>query len=141
MSKYPARIEGTPGDYVLTFRDIPEAITGGATVEEVKALAVDCLVSAMDFYIEDRKPVPAPSQAQPDDLLVALPVSIAAKTLLLNRMLETRTTAADLARKLGTTPQSVNRLMNLHHTTKIDTLADAIHALGAELEVGISAAA
>lgn len=138
MPKYPARIEGRHGDYVLRFRDVPEAITGAATVEEAQALAVDCLVSAMDFYFADRKPVPAPSAPQTGDLLVSLPLSIAAKTLLLNRMLETRTTAAELARRLGTTPQSVNRLVNLHHATKIDALAAAVEALGAELQVGLA---
>ncbi|MBO9741455.1 MULTISPECIES: type II toxin-antitoxin system HicB family antitoxin [Xanthomonas] len=139
--KFPARIEGTQGDFVLTFRDIPEAITGGATVEEVQALALDCLVTAMDFYFDDRRLVPAPSTPVEDEFLVSLPVSIATKALLLNRMIETKTTPAELARRLGTTPQTVNRLVNLHHTTKIDTLADAIQALGADLEVGISAAA
>lgn len=139
--KFAARIDGSPGDYVLTFRDVPEAITGGATLEEVRANALDCLVTAMDFYFEDRKAVPRPSPAQQGEFLVALPASIATKTLLLNRMLETRTSPAELARKLGTTPQSVNRLVNLHHATKIDTLADAINALGADLEIGISSLA
>lgn len=136
--KYPARIEGKPGDYVMTFADIPEAITGGSTLEEVNANAVDCLVTAMDFYFEDRKAVPAPTAPEAGDVLVELPASVSAKTLLLNRMLETRTTPAELARRMGTTPQSVNRLVNLHHATKIDTLADAVRALGANLEIRIA---
>ncbi|MBL8378634.1 MAG: hypothetical protein JNM79_12245 [Burkholderiales bacterium] len=31
---------------------------------------------------------------------------------------------ADLARRLGTTPQAVNRLTTLRHATKIDGLVD-----------------
>ncbi len=136
--KYPARIEGKSGDYVMTFRDIPEAITGGSTLDEVRANDVDCLVTAMDFYFEDRKAVPAPTAPKAGEVLVELPASVSAKTLLLNRMLETRTTPAELARRMGTTPQTVNRLVNLHHATKIDTLAEAVRALGASLEIRIA---
>jgi antitoxin HicB len=93
--KFPARIDGSPGDYVLSFRDVPEAITGAGTLEEVKANALDCVVTAMDFYFHDRKLVPCPSPPQKGEFLVPLPVSIATKALSLKRMLETRTTIAD----------------------------------------------
>jgi len=92
----------------------------------------------MDFYFEDRKAVPAPTAPKAGEVLVELPASVSAKTLLLNRMLETRTTPAELARRMGTTPQTVNRLVNLHHATKIDTLAEAVRALGANLEIRIA---
>ncbi|HVJ38258.1 MAG TPA: type II toxin-antitoxin system HicB family antitoxin [Stenotrophomonas sp.] len=139
--KYPARIEGKQGDFVLSFRDIPEAVTGAATLEDARDLALDCLVTAMDFYFDDRRQVPPPSKPKKGEFLVALPPSIATKALLLNRMLESKVTPAELARRLNTTPQSVNRLVDLRHTTKIDTLAEALRALGAELEVGLVAVA
>jgi antitoxin HicB len=66
---------------------------------------------------------------------VELPPSIAAKVLLLNTMLEQRVTAAELARRLHTSPQSVNRLVNLAHATKIDTVAVALKALGRHMEL------
>jgi len=137
--KYAAHIAGRQGDYVLTFRDIPEAVTGAATLDEVRSLALDCLVTAMDFYFDDGRQVPAPSKPKKGEFLVALPPSIATKALLLNRMLQSRVTPAELARRLNTTPQSVNRLVNFRHATKIDTLAEAFEALGAELEVGLVA--
>ena len=137
--KYPARIEGKHGDFVLTFRDVPEAVTGAATPEDARDLALDCLVTAMDFYFDERRQVPPPSKPKKGEWLVALPPSISTKALLLNRMLEAKVTPAELARRLNTTPQSVNRLVDLRHTTKIDTLAEALQALGAELEVGLVA--
>ena len=136
--KYAARIEGDTGDFVLRFRDIPEAISGGATMQEARDLALDCLVTAMDFYFDDRRQVPPPSKARRGEFEVALPPSVAAKVLLLNRMLQERVTPAELARRLDTTPQSVNRLVDLRHATKIDTLAEALRALGAELEVSLA---
>ena len=50
-------------------------------------------------------------------------------------MLDQRVTAAELARRLHTSPQSVNRLVNLAHATKIDTVAVALKALGRHMEL------
>jgi antitoxin HicB len=44
---------------------------------------------------------------------------------------------AELARRLGTTPQVVNQLTNLRHTTKIDKIANAIKALGKKLDIRV----
>lgn len=134
--KYPATL--TPADeggFVVTFRDIPEAITQGDDEEEALAMAADVLQSAMDFYFEDRRAVPAPSSAEPGDHLVALPLSVSAKVLLLNRMLKDRIRPADLARMLNVKPQEVTRLTDLKHATKIDTIAQALDAMGYELQL------
>ena len=59
---YPAKF--TPaeeGGYVVTFRDIPEAITQGDDMTEAVEMAEDVLQSAMDFYFEDQRPAPLPS--------------------------------------------------------------------------------
>jgi antitoxin HicB len=119
----------------VTFRDIPEAITQGDSDEEAMAMAEDVLVSAMDFYFEDRRPVPAPSAPQPGERLVELPASLAAKALLLNEMIAAGISNAELARRMGTRPQEVQRIVDLHHATKIDTIAKALGALGRQLEI------
>ena len=139
MPKFPAQIDGTEADgYTVTFRDIPEAITQGNTLDEAKVNAVDALITAMDFYFEDGRPAPTPSKAQQSDVLVALPPSVAAKVLLLNEVARTKMRPADLARAMNVKPQEVTRLLDLHHTTKIDALADAFRAMGFDLEVRIS---
>lgn len=132
--KYPATF--TPADeggFVVTFRDIPEAITQGDDEAEAIFMATDVLATAMEFYFEDRRPVPPPSVAQGDERLIALPVSVSVKVLLLNRMLKDRIRPADLARLLNVKPQEITRLTDLKHNTKIDTLAAALDALGYEL--------
>ena len=50
------------GGFTVAFTDIPEAITEGDTEVEALAHARDALVSALDFYFEDRRPVPSPSR-------------------------------------------------------------------------------
>jgi antitoxin HicB len=134
---YPARLawdeEGKA--YCVTFRDIPEAITQGATEEEALFMAADALLLAMDFYFEDRRRVPPPSVAQEGECVVALPMSAWVKVLLLNEMIDKSISNSDLARRLHTRPQEVQRIVDLGHTTKIDTLAKAFSALGKKLEV------
>jgi antitoxin HicB len=134
--QYPARLKSQEeGGYVVTFPDIPEAITQGEDVEDALRHAADALESALDFYFEDRRSVPLPSKPKRGQYLVELPVSVAAKVLLLNEMLRQKVKPAELARRLGTTPQEVNRLTNLRHATKIDRVDSALRALGKRLIV------
>ncbi|WP_165603280.1 helix-turn-helix domain-containing protein [Photorhabdus namnaonensis] len=53
----------------------------------------------------------------------------------MNTMLQTKTSNAELTRLLGTRPQEIQRIMSLGHSTKIDTIANALNALGKHLEL------
>lgn len=140
MQRYPARFEKEAGGgYSVTFRDIPEAITQGDNLDEAREAAVDALVTAMDFYFEDQRSVPAPSQAEAGEELVELPLSVAAKVLLLNELLASKTRPADLARAMKVQPQEVSRILDLQHATKIDTLQRAFAAVGKHLELHVAA--
>src|SRR3546814_8239256 len=58
MLSYPARLEKDGAAYVVSFRDIPEALTSGRSQKDALRMAADALVTAMDFYFEDRREVP-----------------------------------------------------------------------------------
>ena len=137
MLSYPARIVRDGNGYLVSFPDIPEALTGADTKEEALEMAVDALTTAMDFYFEDRRPVPPPSAAKRGQVLIDLPPSIGAKVLLLNEMIAQGTRNADLARRMHVRPQEINRLTDLHHPTKIDTIAKALKTLGRRLELSV----
>jgi antitoxin HicB len=92
----------------------------------------------MALYIDEKRIVPLPSAQQSGERLVTVPPSVAAKVLLLNEMLAQSVTPSELARRLDTTRQEVNRLTNLDHTTKIDRIADAMSALGRELQLSVA---
>ena len=64
MFDYPVTL--TPdGDTVLvTFADVPEAITFGLDEDEALLHAVDALETALSFYVEGRKPLPVASKAK-----------------------------------------------------------------------------
>lgn len=133
---YPATFKADPsGGFVVTFRDIPEAITQGDDEHEATEMAVDALITAMDFYFEDQRKVPMPSAPKRGERLIELPISLAAKVLLLNEMLDQKVRPVDLARRMSVRPQEVNRLLDLEHKTKIDTVVDALHALGRRVDL------
>src|SRR4030065_186136 len=137
MFMYPVTLtpDEADGGFVVTFDDIPEAITQGDTEGEALAAAKDALESALDFYFEDKRAVPAPSKAKRGQNVIERRASRAAKVLLLNEMVTQGVRPAELARRLNTSPQEVNRLTNLRHTTRIDGIAAALQAVGKHLDM------
>src|ERR1017187_5050172 len=121
MLRYPANFKADKeGGFVVTFPDIPEAITQGEDVEDALLHAADVLESALDYYIEEGLTIPAPSKLRRGQRVVELPASVAAKVLLLNEMMTQKIRPADLARRLRVTPQEITRLIDIRHTSRID---------------------
>lgn len=135
--RFPAKIEPDGDGFMVSFPDIPEALTSGDTYDEAVSMAHDALLTAMDFYFEDRRAVPEPSKAAKGQVLISLPASVSAKVLLLNEMVRQNVRPIDLAARMGTTKQEVNRLTDLKHATKIDTVAKALQTLGLDLELAV----
>jgi antitoxin HicB len=70
---YPAKFRPAPeGGFVVTFRDVPEAITQGEEPIEAIAMAVDCLYSAREFYTERNDLMNEPSARQDGEVLIPL---------------------------------------------------------------------
>ncbi|MCW5255319.1 type II toxin-antitoxin system HicB family antitoxin [Verminephrobacter aporrectodeae subsp. tuberculatae] len=105
--KFPVTLtpDEADGGFVVTFPDIPEAITQGETAGQALVMAQDALETAMEFYFEDKRAVPVPSKPGRGQPVVALPASVSAKVLLLNEMVQQHIRPAELARRLNTTPQ------------------------------------
>jgi antitoxin HicB len=118
---------------VVTFRDIPEAITQGEDIQDALSNAKDALQTAMQFYFDDRREVPVPSSPRGSERLVALPASEGLKVLLLNEMVRQQVKPSELARRMHTSKQDVNRLTTLKHATKVDAIEHAFHALHRDL--------
>jgi antitoxin HicB len=134
MLVYPVTIERDGKGWFVRFDDIPEALSSGRSRAHALSMAQDALETAMEFYFEDRRPVPLPGKAKAGQDSVELPASLSAKVLLLNEMLMQGVTPAELARRLDTTPQSVQRIIDLDHVTKIDTIAQAFRVMDRRLD-------
>jgi antitoxin HicB len=58
------------GGFVVTCRDLPEAITQGETIEGALSEATDCLEEAIAARIDDERDIPPPSAAKRGEHLV-----------------------------------------------------------------------
>ena len=134
MSTYPFILTPDGPGYMVTFPDIPEATTYGDTKAEAIDLAYDCLITALDFYFDFMRSVPAPAKRAGDQYAVTLPPSIAIKVGLLNEMVRQNVKQADLARLMKLSPTQINRMVNLRQATKVDTIGLAFEKLGKSLE-------
>jgi len=76
-------------------------------------------------------------KARANQEVVELDASFTAKVLLLNEMVNQNIKPAELVRRMKTTPQEVNRLTNLRHTTRIDGIAHALNAMGRSLDMHV----
>ena len=62
MRGYPAKFQrAKEGGFTVTFRDVPEAITEGDTLEEAQVAAADALETDLRFYLDSRKTLPKSS--------------------------------------------------------------------------------
>lgn len=127
--------------YVVTFPDVPEAITGARTREESLVLAEDALGVALAGYVHERWDIPIPSAAAKGQVLVAVPPIVAAKLALYTAMREQGITKVALAARLGLSESVVRRLLDPDHRSHIGQVEKALRAVGRTLVVGDRAAA
>jgi antitoxin HicB len=141
MVGYPVRLKrDTNGTILVGFPDVPEAHTFGDDREEALARAVDALETALMGYVEDRRaiPKPTPFRRRP---YVALPALTEAKLALYSAMRAGRISKTELARRLNCHLPQVDRLLDLHHRSRLDQLEAAFQTLGKQLSVQIRDAA
>ena len=137
MLIYPVHLEPQPeGGYVVTFPDIPEAITQGEDKADAMVWAADALMVMLGSYMDDKQKIPAPSPLRGRQSVV-LPAAIAGKVALYNTMLEKGKRKADLARMLNLAPTLVDRLLSLRHKSRIEQIETALAIFGKRLVVDV----
>ena len=127
------------GSTLVSFPDIPEALTEGSTKSEAMTQAEDCLFAALGGYVQERRDIPRPSPAAGRPL-VSLPALVAAKIALYDAMRAQGLGSTALARRLGLTEGAVRRLIDLDHRSHINQIETALKALGRRLTVATQAA-
>lgn len=140
---YPARFE--PGEkagvLVVTFRDVPEAITQGDGAKDAVWQAADCLEEAIAGRMADGREIPVASRAARGEKQIPLPAPMAAKAALYLALREAGMTNTQLARKLGCDEKEVRRMLDPKHPTKLPRIREALETLGKRLVVGMEEAA
>ncbi|MCY4654049.1 MAG: type II toxin-antitoxin system HicB family antitoxin [Dehalococcoidia bacterium] len=118
------------GGFLVTFPDVPEAITGGKTHAEALEMGKDALTVALAGYVIANWEIPAPSPVSGGQELIPLDPIPATKLALYNAMREQDISEAKLARCLGTTESAVNRLLMPDRYTHITSVMKALRAVG-----------
>lgn len=139
MLDYPVILDAqTEGGFVVTFPDVPEAITQGEDEDEALLYAVDALETALSFYVDDRKPLPVPSKPKRGQKTVRPSALECAKLGVYQAMTEQGIKKSELARRLGWHMPQVDRLFDLRHASRLDQIEAAARALGRHIEVSVT---
>jgi antitoxin HicB len=142
MLQYPVNLKrDSNGTMLVTFPDVPEAVTFGNDEADAIYHAVDAIETAFMTYIEDRRPIPRPSAIRRKKWAVTLPVLSEAKLALYQAMIAGRVRKTELARRLGVHMPQVDRLLDLSHSSRIEQIEAALRATGKELIIDVRDAA
>jgi antitoxin HicB len=143
MYKYPVRLrKDDNGAVLVTFPDVPEAITFGEDEDDALQRASEALEAALSIYIDKRLDIPAPSRPKGKKAhLVGVPALTEAKVALYTAMRARGVRKAELARRLGWQKSQVDRLLDLNHASRLDQVEQALGALGKALVLVVRDAA
>lgn len=123
------------GGFVVTCRDLPEAITQGDSVEEALAEAADALEEAIAGRIEDAQDIPAPSAPKRGERIVSVPPSMALKAAVYLAVREAGISNSELARRMKLDEKEARRILDPHHPTKLPRIEEALSVLGRHIEL------
>jgi antitoxin HicB len=137
---YPAHLDAREDTIIVSFRDLPEAVTEGRTRGEALTEATDCLDVALLFRLKENSPIPLPSPPKAGEVLVPASPSAAAKVAFVRAFAESGLTRVALARRLNLRETEIRRMLDPDHGTKLDRLGEGLRALGRSLVVSDQAA-
>lgn len=139
---YGAKIErGDRSGLVVSFPDVPEAITQGDDMADALAMAEDALGLALLTYAERGLALPRSKARQKGLVPVTVEPGVAAKLAVLEAFRGAHISKAELARRLGRNEKEVRRILDPRHATKLTTLTEALNVLGHRLVVSMERAA
>ena len=127
------------GVVVVTFPDVPEAITEGRGEADALREAEDALGVALLSYPLRGLALPRPRARSGSTVTVA--PEVAAKLAVLEAFAAAGISKTELARRLGVSENEARRILDPLHATKLPRLAETLSALGRRLIIGVEEAA
>ncbi|MGB7034297.1 MAG: type II toxin-antitoxin system HicB family antitoxin, partial [Xanthobacteraceae bacterium] len=141
MKAYAYRAQFEPGDrkgiIVVSFPDVPEAITQGHGEADARTIAEEALGLALLSYLQRGRPLPKPRAKDRNLVEIAVAPDVAAKLAVLESFAAAGISKSELARRIGKDEKEVRRILDPKHSTKLPTLTAALRALGKRLVVGV----
>ena len=127
--------------FVVTFPDLPEAVTQGETQADSLREAADCLEEAIANRTRRRLDIPAPSPIGEGMVAVGVRATVAVKAGLAAAMRDAGLSNVALAALLGKDEKEVRRPLDPEQGTKLATVEDALLRLGKRVRIVIEDAA
>lgn len=121
--------------FIVTFPDVPGAITGAQTREESLFLAEDALVAMLAVYVQQQREIPTPSPVADGQELVAVPPIAAAKLALYTAMREQGITGDALANRLNLSDSAIRKLLDPDCFSHISQIMRALRNVGRSLVI------
>jgi antitoxin HicB len=141
MQTFIYRAEFEPGHrrgtIVVSFPDVPEAITEGRGVADARAQGQEALGLALLSYPARKLPLPKPRARGANLVPIAVEADIAAKLALLDAVRERGITQRAFARLIGKDEREARRILDPMHATKLATLTEALQKLGHRLIIAV----
>ena len=135
---YPAVIAAHGADdFSVVFPDIPEVVTGGGSLAEARMNAADALEEAILGRMAHHETLPVPRDAGEGEELVILDPVTASRAALVTAMAEKRISKVALAKLLGKSEGTVRRLVDGSTSVKIDTVLQALGAIGSRAGLAV----
>lgn len=134
---YAFRFTKENDGWVITCRDLPEAISQADSNENRIDIAEGCLQAALESRIHDNEPLPVASKARRGEVMINSPATTAAKAALYEAMREAGISKIELARKMGIDEKEVRRMLDTAHGTKLPRIAEALEVLGRHLHIAL----
>ena len=128
---------GARRGYVVSFPDVPEAITQGRDMADARAMAEEALGLALLSYPMRDTPLPKPRAKGRHLVEIAVAPDVAAKLAVLEAFKAAGISKSELARRIGKDEKEVRRVLDPRHPTKLPALVIALRALGKRLVVGV----
>ena len=134
---YPMKLtpDKDDGGYVVTCRDLPEAITQGASIQDALTEAAGCLEEAIAARIDDRRDIPEPSALERNERAVSVPTSMALEAAVYLAVREAGIGNSELARLMQLDEKEARRILDPRHPTKLPRIEAALSALGRQVEL------
>ena len=135
--RYPVKIERDDnGTYLVTFPDVPGAVTYGDTREQASQRAPDAVLTVFDALMKDRRDIPEPSPTN-DRPSIELPALEVIKIGIYRAMRDAHVSKSELARRLDWHLPQVDRVLQMRHASRLDQVESALGVLGRQLEVRV----
>ena len=125
------------GWWLVRFPSIPEALTEGETEEEARANARDCVITALEGYMKAGRQLPREGVGHSGQDRVALPSLVTAKLAVYETMRVRGWSKLKLSTELGIPENSVRRLLDLHHSSRMWMIDDALAKMNSELSIDL----